>query len=312
MEGRTVILVSHHVQMCASGAGYIVALDNGRVQFCGSQEDFHKSGVIRTLIQSIQYEATNDKAENVSEETVEQLETSVTETEERSESSSTVAASVKQDKKPARKLVEEEKRAVGRIGRDIWNSYIWACGRAWYWVGFTAVLLLASLSPVLENGWLRYFDFVRGLCRRTYNMFRYWSNAELNGTVESPGYYITVYAVLSSLGLFIGTFRWFVLYRGSIRASHVLYKRLLEAVLFANIRFHDTVSRGRLLNRFGKDFEGIDSSLSDNFGRSIMYGLSAATTIITVSVVGGLPFICAVIILGIIYWNGNIRSLLFG
>lgn len=31
---------------------------------------------------------------------------------------------------------------------------------------------------------------------------------------------------------------------------------LLEAVLFAHIRFHDTVSRGRLLNRFGKDFEG--------------------------------------------------------
>jgi hypothetical protein len=34
---------------------------------------------------------------------------------------------------------------------------------------------------------------------------------------------------------------------------------LLETVLFANIRFHDTVSRGRLLNRFGKDFEGDDS-----------------------------------------------------
>lgn len=31
---------------------------------------------------------------------------------------------------------------------------------------------------------------------------------------------------------------------------------LLETVLFAQIRFHDTVSRGRLLNRFGKDFEG--------------------------------------------------------
>lgn len=52
------------------------------------------------------------------------------------------------------------------------------------------------------------------------------------------------------------TFRWFILYNGSIRASKVLYERLLEAVLFANIRFHDTVSRGRLLNRFGKDFEG--------------------------------------------------------
>lgn len=30
---------------------------------------------------------------------------------------------------------------------------------------------------------------------------------------------------------------------------------MLESVLFTNLRFHDTVSRGRLLNRFGKDFE---------------------------------------------------------
>lgn len=30
---------------------------------------------------------------------------------------------------------------------------------------------------------------------------------------------------------------------------------LLEGVLFTDIRFHDTISRGTLLNRFGKDFE---------------------------------------------------------
>lgn len=157
-------------------------------------------------------------------------------------------------------------------------------------------------------------------------MFRYWSSAALDGDGESPLFYITVYAVVTSAGLLISTVRWIVLYTGSIHASRVLYKRLLEAVLFANIRFHDTVSRGRLLNRFGKDFEGlpespfcivfshqqfflnmrtgIDSSLSDNFGRSIMYALSASTTIITVSVVGGIPFVIAAVILGIIYYNG--------
>ena len=43
---------------------------------------------------------------------------------------------------------------------------------------------------------------------------------------------------------------------------------LLEAVLFAKIRFHDTVSRGRLLNRFGKDFEGNASHVSQ---RSMWY-----------------------------------------
>jgi hypothetical protein len=41
-----------------------------------------------------------------------------------------------------------------------------------------------------------------------------------------------------------------------IFCSISLLQGLLEAVLFANIRFHDTISRGRLLNRFGKDFEG--------------------------------------------------------
>ncbi|CAK5268756.1 unnamed protein product, partial [Mycena citricolor] len=90
---------------------------------------------------------------------------------------------------------------------------------------------------------------------------------------------------------------------GSIHASHVLYKQLLEGVLFAKIRFHDTVSRGRVLNRFGKDFEGIDSSLSDHFGRSTMYFISSITTIVTISFVGGVPFIVATILTGIFYYN---------
>jgi hypothetical protein len=66
---------------------------------------------------------------------------------------------------------------------------------------------------------------------------------------------------------------------GSIHASTVLYKstlhlcisrllddrlctELLETVLFANTQFHDTVSRGRLLNRFGEDFEGRSCSVT--------------------------------------------------
>ncbi|KAF9051842.1 multidrug resistance-associated ABC transporter [Panaeolus papilionaceus] len=291
MKGRTVILVSHHVQLCAPGASYIVALDNGRVEFEGSRDDFNKSDVIKTLVQSTHAEETSDLPEK---ELLEQAEERILAEEPesqhtQSETSSTLAstpASVKLERKPPRKLVEEEKRAVGRIGKDIWETYIIACGNVWYWVIFIAILVVASISPVLENGWLRY-----------------WSNSALNGDGHSPVFYISIYAGITAVGLVISTIRWFVLYRGSIHASHVLYERLLEAVLFANIRFHDTVSRGRLLNRFGKDFEGIDSSLSDNFGRSIIYGLSAVTTIITISVVGGLPFILAAAVMGYLYWN---------
>jgi hypothetical protein len=39
---------------------------------------------------------------------------------------------------------------------------------------------------------------------------------------------------------------------------------MLESVLLAKLRFHDTTAKGRLLNRFGKDLEGLDSSMADN------------------------------------------------
>ncbi len=128
MKGRTVILVSHHVQLCAPGAAYVVALDNGRVQFEGSKEAFYSSGVIATLVQSAEAEEENtDKEEK---EALKVAEENILPEEPESETSSTAAstpASAKLEKKPARKLVEEEKRAVGRISRDIWETYIWAC-----------------------------------------------------------------------------------------------------------------------------------------------------------------------------------------
>ena len=49
---------------------------------------------------------------------------------------------------------------------------------------------------------------------------------------------------------------------------------------------------------------GIDSTMPNNFGKSIAFGLSAITSLVTVSVVGGLPFILAMAVLGVVYYNG--------
>ena len=50
---------------------------------------------------------------------------------------------------------------------------------------------------------------------------------------------------------------------------------------------------------------GIDSSLSDNFGRSVFYFTSAITTFITITAVGGPVFFVAAIILAILYYNSK-------
>ena len=53
--------------------------------------------------------------------------------------------------------------------------------------------------------------------------------------------------------------------------------------------------------------------MSDNFGRSVRNAISVTVTLTTVSIVGGWPFIIAVIILGMLYWNGKcIPTWLFG
>ncbi|KAJ7255868.1 multidrug resistance-associated ABC transporter [Mycena haematopus] len=279
MQGRTVILVSHHVQLCTPGAAYVVTLDNGRVLFQGTRDDFQSSGVMSGLVQS-----TTAKEEEQTEIAIEDAMPTAQQTGNGSESHvPPPAASAKEKSDGPRKLIEEEARAVGRVAKDVWVTYFKACGGFGYWSLFLAIFVVAALGPVLENGWVSY-----------------WSRGD---QAHSAVYYIAVYAILTTVGLILSTLRWLVLYTGSIHASTVLYKRLLEAVLFAKIRFHDTVSRGRVLNRFGKDFEGIDSSLSDNFGRSTVYFISSITTIFAISFVGGLPFIIASVVTGIFYYN---------
>ncbi|EIW54849.1 ATP-binding cassette transporter [Trametes versicolor FP-101664 SS1] len=294
MRGRTLILVSHHVQLCAAGAQYIVALDNGRVQYSGDFDSFRSSGVLSTLVQSGAADPADDNETDV--EKAKEI-TSAGESSSApasSETSSTVAVATPAElepqpekKKAPRKLVEEEKRAVGRIGKDIWTTYLKAYGGVAYWATFIGALALAALSPVFENGWLRI-----------------WSGSyQETGTPRPASFYIGIYAAITGIGVVLSTLRYFVLYHGGIQASVALYQRLLEGVLFANIRFHDTASRGRLLNRFGKDFEGIDSSLPDNFGRSVFYAASVLTTFVTVSVVGGPLFILAAVIFAFLYYS---------
>lgn len=165
MRGRTVILVSHHVQLCAPSAGYIVALDNGRVIFEGNRDAFRSSDVLNTLVQSGATDSTDDKEETAVtgvEEAISEKNLPNGNGEGSSETTSTsgttaIDPEVKPEKnKVPRKLIEEEKRAVGRIGKDIWAAYIGACGGYGYWILFALALMLAALSPVFENGWLRY------------------------------------------------------------------------------------------------------------------------------------------------------------
>lgn len=83
-------------------------------------------------------------------------------------------------------------------------------------------------------------------------------------------YYLGIYALITVAVVIVDTLQWMVLYTGGIRASTVMYKAILRNTLRAPLRFFDTMALGRLLNRFGKDFEQIDAALPDHLGKTIV------------------------------------------
>ncbi|QRW05470.1 ABC transporter [Ceratobasidium sp. AG-Ba] len=311
MKGRTIVLVSHHVQLVAPGASYVVALDNGRVLFAGSQINFIGSDVMKSISHSSDADTNQPPEEITIEEAANQPKdssSSSSSSSSESGSESDAATLVKSHKlektdteigssstpippdstvvkKAPRKLIEDEARAVGRVKKEIWQIYFQACGSYIYWTLFCLVLIGGSLTPVLENGWLRY-----------------WSSQSKESDPKGALWFLSIYAGVTLFGIFVQTLRHVSHLHHKLNAK-IVSDGLLEAVLFANIRFHDTVSRGRLLNRFGKDFEGLDSSIADNLGRTIMYALSVVVTFITVTYVGGWRFFILASLMAVLYYN---------
>ncbi|KAF7377450.1 Multidrug resistance-associated ABC transporter [Mycena sanguinolenta] len=271
MRGRTVILVSHHIQLCAAGAAYVVALDQGTAKFQGRAADFSRSDIFRRLLQTEAESSVDTHTTPPSSFAP----TSIASKPEKSEKS----------RGKAPKFVADEVSSVGRISWPVWTTYLGAVGDWHYWLWFTIILVVSCLSPVFESGYLRI-----------------WANA---GDAPPHGsiHYLLIYAVILCIDLMFRMAHFMILYSGSIRASRALYIKLLETVLFTQIRFHDTVARGSLLNRFGKDLQVIDGFIADDFGRALKLGLSVVIVFVTITVVGGLPFLCAASVLGFVYYH---------
>ncbi len=183
MTGRTVILVSHHIHLCASSASYIVALDNGSVRFQGNQAEFFSSDAFKTLGQS---EVESDGKEDVLSDNHKPAE-DLGEADHEvipPELATLSDSEVKPEAKPTpRKFVEEEKRAVGAISKGVWWTYLNACGSMVYWAIFLSSMALAAAGPVLEAGWLKYapgsptFAFTHSypyFCALEYGLARTW------------------------------------------------------------------------------------------------------------------------------------------
>ena len=180
-----------------------IALERGKLLYHGSSEQFLSSPIMETLIQSKHAnldagaEEVIETVEDVAENLEEAKETGLPAIEQ---TTMTVAIDgpVQKPKAP-KKLIEDEARVVGRIGKDVWTAYLTSAGGPLYWVILSFAMILASLDPVAENGWIK-FVFLVSNSRFTDIFRRVWSGAVNRGdTSRSPLSYITIYALVRLL-----------------------------------------------------------------------------------------------------------------
>ncbi|KAF8133513.1 P-loop containing nucleoside triphosphate hydrolase protein, partial [Mycena galopus ATCC 62051] len=309
---RTVILVTHHVDLVLSGANYLVRMLDGRIDAQGTVEDLRSRGLLD--------EITHDAAADVkAEEPVAAIEANDADPDDPEA----------KPKKP-RKLVKDEHRAIGGVKWAIYKSYLQASSYG-IWAFLLFAVLVGQFLNVGEKLWIKTWGSAYGQSNSSM-VLHYQSFASLNpeysmdghgsyvaqvesrfeasglfdikwpSAIEHPLFYVGVYAAIGLTTAFVSLCSVAAQYTGALRASRLLFKQLLVSVVRATFRFHDTTPLGRMLNRFGLDMDKIDSDLAGSLQavNSSLAGFFAS--VITITIVFP-AFLFPAIVLGFIYYR---------
>ncbi|KIW98705.1 uncharacterized protein Z519_00366 [Cladophialophora bantiana CBS 173.52] len=292
-QGRTRILVTHHVALCLPKTNYSVLLSNGTVEQAGKTEELRRSGKLKSILAEDEEEGKReDEEEAIENLTVDDgggLQKMLTNQSRRSRRKSALSdvannlmrrpsrASLndaKQSRNPPKKFTEEEKRETGAIKYRIYVAYIRASGGFGYWLFILAIFSLWVAVYLARSYWISVWTrsyrtesehiFPQRLVQQSLSSVYHHLHAQYSAAAIDPNlrYYLGVYLGISLVAWLIGTVRYFFVFMASIRASKILFEGLAFAVLRAPLRWLDTVPVGRILNRFTSDFNMLDSRIA--------------------------------------------------
>uniref|UniRef100_D8Q0Y8 Multidrug resistance-associated ABC transporter n=1 Tax=Schizophyllum commune (strain H4-8 / FGSC 9210) TaxID=578458 RepID=D8Q0Y8_SCHCM len=315
LRNRTVVLVTHHVDLVLPGAHYLIRMLDGRIDTQGSVQDLRVKGVLEDIAQSEEAEA--HKVEGTSLQEKAGPSDDVVDIEE------TAVA-----KKP-RQLIKDEHREVGGVKWHIYKTYLGASSY-WIWGILFFIVIAKEVLGVGEKIWIIIWGRAYGHQANDHHYSAFISSGSDENQVsfsssaypihhslnasgdvttseihwpdanEHPLFYVFTYAAIGIMTAIVNVSAISAQLWGGLRASRLLFRRLLFAVVHATFRFHDTTPQGRLLNRFGKDIETVDSSLASSL-QSVNSSLATCfVAVLTIAVVFP-AFLLPAIVIGLIF-----------
>ncbi|KAF8587167.1 multidrug resistance-associated ABC transporter [Ramaria rubella] len=271
---RTVLLVTHHVELVLPAVHYLIQLVEGRIQHQGTVEELRIQGHLDYISHDI-----------YADDAVEQRK-------EKAQGQVGSAVDANGTSKQARKLVEEEVRAEGRVRWNVYKTYLKSAS---YWTWFFVLLGItgAELCIIATRVWMSIWSSVsvqEGCEIHSPLVVSYSIYAQVHGTLwpmalqsddhnttmmrevfvrslpaahTHPLFYVAVYFGIGLLSATVAVITEWILLTGGLRSGFVLFKGLLTSLSCATFRFFDTTPTGRILNRFGGDINIIDARLQN-------------------------------------------------
>lgn len=157
-EGRTRVLVTHHVALCLPRTDYSVLLENGCVRYAGTIDELRRSNHLDDILRE---EESSEGADHVAEDSDDRLNPEETNLQRViSNTSRRRSSAARRDAAPKpvapKKFVEDEKREVGSIQLSVYKTYLSVAGSVPIWlitvlvyVGYAA-LMVGRVSPDLR------------------------------------------------------------------------------------------------------------------------------------------------------------------
>ncbi|XP_061382589.1 multidrug resistance-associated protein 1 isoform X3 [Danaus plexippus] len=190
--------------------------------------------------------------------------------------------------KEKNKLIEAEKTETGSVKWSVYKHYL------------TSVGLVASALTVLMNLVLQVFQVGSNY------WLSEWSNDNsmlVNGTVDKSrrDLYLGVYGGLGIGQAIASIFADLMPFLAGWRAARILHELLLGKVLKAPLQFFEVTPLGRILSRFSKDVDVVDTSLPSEFS-DVMYCASEVLGTLFVISYSTPIFLAVILPIGIVYY----------
>ncbi|TFK76754.1 P-loop containing nucleoside triphosphate hydrolase protein [Pluteus cervinus] len=228
-KGRTIILVTHNIAITRKVADFAITLDiNGRVVNAGTIPEVLAHDL--SLKNELEEESAELEILGVGDPP----------------SSTTNGPSA-----AGGKLIMAEEAEVGHVGWKVFGLLLKALGGGFpvlYFISFVGVDLVSRSIYSFQTWYLGF-----------------WASQYQDHDYVNTFYYLSFYGMILSVCVALDAIEYLIFVFGQIRASRIIHRQLMDAVLGTTLRWMDTTPISRIIARCTQDIRSIDGPLPRQF-----------------------------------------------